>query len=138
MKKSIVAISCMAFMLLFSSAVLAAEFNNHGDGDGEDGVGGTVTITVAGVPGTTTSFTFDSSPKVGISIFTSDTAYAITTANSLTGANNSNGQEYGTLSTASGYAQRDKSTDTGAGPVVTGAADTLPTTGGDWNWQGGS
>ena len=128
MKKSIVAIFCMAFMFIFSSAVLAAEFNN--------GTGGTLTITVANVDGTNNDFTFDSSPSVGLSASTSATAYAITTANSLTGANNNNGQEYGTLSTASGYAQRDKTTDTENGPQATASETTLP--GGDWAWMGGS
>ena len=127
MKKTIVAICCIAFMLSFSSAVFAAEFNNGGDG-------GTLTITVANVDGTSTSFTFASSPKVGISVFTSDNAYAITTANSLT--DTSNGLEYGTLSTATGYALRTKTTARGVGPEDTDAVDTLP--GANWAWQGGS
>ena len=128
MKKSIVAICCMAFMFLFSSAVLAAEFHNT--------PGGTLTITVLNVPGTTTNFTFDASPNVGISVFISDSGYAITTANSLTGADKNNGQEYGTLSTASGYAQRDKTTNAGTGPTTTTAVNALPGT--NWAWLGGS
>ena len=134
MKKTIVAICCIAFMLSFSSAVLAAEFNNNGDGDGEVGVGGTVTITVLNVPGTSTDFTFASSPKVGISVFTSDNAYAITTANSLT--DTGNGLEYGTLSTATGYALRTKTLGRGVGPAPTTVVGALP--GANWAWQGGS
>ena len=132
MKKSIVAISCMAFMLLFSSAVFAITSVTNG-------TGGTLTIDLSGgsVPGTTTNFTFDSSPSVGIAVSTTATAYAITTANSLTGADNNNGQEYGTLSTASGYAQRDKVTNANAGPTVTTSETALPA-GGDWAWMGGS
>ena len=129
MKKSIVAISCMAFMLLFSSAVFAITSVTNG-------TGGTLTINLSGgsVPGTTTNFTFDSSPNVGISVSTTDHDYAITTANSVTGTDN--GQEYGTKSTATGYAQRDKTTAKGTGPAVTTSATALPT--GTWNWQGGS
>ena len=128
MKKSIVAISCMAFMFLFSSAVLATTNANNG-------TGGTLTVTVNNVAATNTNFTFDSSPNVGIAVSTSDTAYAITTANTLTGADNNNGQEYGTLSTASGYAQRDKTTNAGVAPAPTTSETALP--GDNWAWMGG-
>ena len=129
MKKTIVAICCIAFMFSFSSAVFALTNTTNG-------TGGTLTIDLTGgsVPGTTTNFTFDSSPNVGIAVSTTDHDYAITTANSVTGTDN--GQEYGTKSTATGYAQRDKTTAKGTGPVATTSATDLPT--GTWNWQGGS
>ena len=128
MKKTFIAICCIAFMFAFSSTVLAlTDINN--------GTGGTLTITVLNVKGTETDFTFDSSPSVGIATSTTDTDYTITSANSLT--SRTNGQEYGTKSSASGYAQRDKTTDKGTGPVVTSSATALPA-GGTWNWQGGS
>ena len=95
----------------------------------------TVTLTVANVPSTTDPFEFDSSPNVGVTIFTSATAYSITTANTLTGANLDNGLEFGTLSTATGYAQRAKTTNAGVGPAAAAADNALP--GGDWAWMGG-
>ena len=127
MKKTFIAICCIAFMFSFSSAAFATT-STQATGFK------TVTITVAGVTGTDTAFTFNPSPSVGLSITTSDTDYAITSANSLT--SETNGQEYGTKSTATGYAQRDKTTAKGTGPAVTTSATALPT--GTWNWQGGS
>ena len=128
MKKTFIAICCIAFMFSFSSAAFATQSSQADDF-------GTVTITVVGVTGTDTAFTFDPSPSVGLSITTTDADYAITSANSLT--SETNGQEYGTKSTATGYAQRDKTTAKGLGPVATASATALPG-GGDWNWQGGS
>ena len=126
MKKSIVAICCMAFMLAFSSTILASTDKNNG-------TGGTLTITVDNVDGATTNFTFEPSPHVGISTKTTDATYAITTANSVTGKDN--GMEYGTTYSAAGYALKEKTTDAGNGPTAP-SSDTSIGTG--WNWQGGS
>jgi hypothetical protein len=95
----------------------------------------TVTVTTDNVAAATEDFTFDSSPNVGVTIFTTATAYSITTANTLTGLNLENGLEFGTLSTATGYAQRTKTTDAGVGPEAAAADNALP--GSDWAWMGG-
>lgn len=83
--------------------------------------------------------TFDSSPNVSISCFTSNTAYSLAATNILT--NTTVGKSYGTLSVATGYASRDKVAgeygDPGTAVVtVLSAVDAL--TGSDWTWMGGS
>ena len=83
-----------------------------------------------------TSFEYDASPNVGVEIVSTATAYAVSTANMLTGADLENGMEYATLSTSTGYAQRDKQTDSNAGPTAPADENSLPS-GGDWTWMGG-
>lgn len=77
---------------------------------------------------------FDVSPNVEISAYVTVNAYAMTSANTLT--NTDNGLEYGTLSSATGYAQRQKTTDADSGPAAATADNALP--GSDWAWMGGS
>lgn len=92
-----------------------------------------VTITAANVPTATSSFTFDTSPNVSMVIFTSDTAYAIMSANIL--CNTTVGFEYATLSTSTGYAQKQKASAAGAALSALSAV-TMPS--GTWTWMGGS
>ena len=131
MKKTFIAICCIAFMFAFSSTVLATDSEQTKPGD-------PVTIAVTGVDGANT-FTFSPSPRVGVEVKTSASAYALTSANSLT--NQTNGMEYGTYNTATGYALKAKTTDAGTadgcGPTAPTDEDTLGGTG-TWNWQGAS
>jgi len=120
MKKTFIAICCIAFMFSFSSTVFAATTSSQTSTGDQVSVG---------------TLKYNPSPSVGVSVASTDTDYAITTANSLT--DTSNGMEYGTKSTSSGYAQRTKTTNRGTGPEATTDAQALPT-GGTWTWQGGS
>lgn len=84
--------------------------------------------------GTGDTLNFNTSPSVLISIETTATDYAITSANDKT--DTTNGMEYGTLSTATGYAQRTKITEDSSGDVTDPADST--SLDGDWTWMGGS
>ncbi|PXF58667.1 MAG: hypothetical protein C4B58_05855 [Deltaproteobacteria bacterium] len=132
MKKTFIAMCCIAFMFVFSSTVLATTTST------QSSPGEQVSISVTNVSGAT-SFTFDPSPRVGIRVATSESAYAITAANSLTGTDN--GMEYGTYNTATGYALKAKTTAAGTeaanGPTAPTDEDTLGGSG-TWNWQGAS
>jgi len=74
------------------------------------------------------------SPNVEMSFWSTTTDYAVTSANTVTDI--TNGLEYATHNTATGYAQRTKTTDSGTGPApVTGTGvGGLP--GDDWTWMG--
>jgi predicted GNAT superfamily acetyltransferase len=129
MKKTFIAICCIAFILSFSSAAFAADSAQTTPGDQI-----TITTTATGL----SNFAFSPSPRVGVEIKTSASAYALTSANSLTSA--TNGMEYGTKNTAVGYALKTKTTAAGAltanGPTEPTDETTLGGTG--WIWQGAS
>ncbi|MBV5330555.1 MAG: hypothetical protein JZU65_23485 [Chlorobium sp.] len=74
------------------------------------------------------------SPNVEISVWSTTTAYTMTSANIVT--NKTNGSEYGATNLSTGYAQRTKTTDADTGPAATTGEVTLPGTG--WTWMGGS
>jgi len=131
MKKKLISLLCAGSIAAFAATAFAADTPST-----QAANFGLVTVTVAGVPSTTTAFTFSPSPSVGISIIASDTAYSIMSANSLT--DTTNGLEYGTLSSATGYAQGTKTTAAGTGPSTTGQTSTALSTAVTWGWMGGS
>ena len=93
--------------------------------------GGKVTLGAVG-----TQLTYDPSPSVLMSVKASTSAYAIMATNAVT--DKTNGKEYGTVSTATGYAQRTKTVDAATAVPVPKDETTLPTTNGAWTWMGGS
>ena len=98
--------------------------------------GGVVTVTVANVPTTTTNFTYQPSPNVRLHIESNASNYAITAANDLT--TTANGNEYGTTSAATGYAQRTKTVAPGTDIPAPSAADPSALPGTGWGWVGGA
>jgi hypothetical protein len=128
MKTIVMTISIVAVIFMAVPAAFAASATQSDT---------TVTITSTG---NEPDFEYDASPSVAVKIITDATAYAITTANMLTGTDQGNGLEFGTLSTSTGYAQREKTTESGTvwgtnGPEAPTAVDALPGSG--WIWQGG-
>jgi hypothetical protein len=130
MKKILSLISLFIILLVAAPMAFAAESE-------QELPDVTVTVPTDNVPAASEDFTFDSSPNVGVTIFTSATAYSITTANTLTGSNLENGLEFGTLATATGYAQRTKTTIAGQGPQAADADNDLPEGENEWQWMGG-
>ncbi|RJQ70875.1 MAG: hypothetical protein C4519_19915 [Desulfobacteraceae bacterium] len=126
MKKIFICTTCLLAMLFAISPTAFADDSSQ--------TGVRISLTVDNVAGTSDPFIFDASPNVGLTVFTSDTAYSITAANNKT--NEANGLEYGTLSSATGYAQRTKTTAASQGPEAADSATVLP--GSDWAWMGGS
>ena len=88
----------------------------------------------AGTAGPAT-VTFTPSPSVELTLFSTVTGYAISSANTLT--NTTNGMEYATHHEATGYAQRTKTTDPGKGPAAVTAVGLAGVPGGGWVWMGG-
>ena len=117
---------------LFALSLLTAPAIVFGAADTLNGTGNTVGDGTHANGGP--DLTFDVSPNVEISVYVTTTAYAMTSANTLT--DTTNGLEYGTTSGSTGYAQRPKTTAAGTGPAATTAATALP--GADWAWMGGS
>jgi hypothetical protein len=128
MKKTLSTIGIFLLCMGTTVASYGAATNN--------GKGGTLTVTDAtattltGGPG----LTFNSSPNVSIVSFTTKTAYAIETTNILT--DTTNGMEYYTLSSATGYWQKEKTTAVDTALSALTSATAAPT--GTWTAIGGS
>ncbi len=130
MKKKLLSCLCICFLVAASESAFAAA------GDSSQ-VGTTVTVGQTAA----TSLTYNASPSVSMNVKATTSAYSIETANILT--TKTNGQEYGTKSTSSGYAQRNKTTASGTsltanGPTVAAQTATSLDTGTAWTWMGGS
>jgi len=125
MKKKLLTCICLCLFTAVSECAFAAA--------GDSSQSGT-TVTVGETAAT--ELTYNASPSVSMNVVASKTAYSIMAANSLT--DKTNGLEYGTLSTATGYAQGQKTTDAGSGPSTNG--QTASAISGDvtWTWMGGS
>ncbi len=131
MKKKLLSCLCICFLVAASESAFAAV----AVGDSSQ-VGTTVTVGTA-----PTSLIYNASPSVSMNVKATTSAYSIETANILT--TTTNGQEYGTKSTSSGYAQRNKTTDSGTalntnGPTVAAQTAVLLDTSAAWTWMGGS
>jgi len=129
MKAILITISIVATIFMALPAAFAASATQS-----------STTVTITSTDTNMPDFEYDASPSVTVKIITDATAYSITTANMLTGADDENGLEFGTLSSATGYAQREKTTDSGTvwgtnGPEAPTVVDALPGSG--WLWQGG-
>lgn len=81
------------------------------------------------------TITFNPSPNVELSLFSTTVGYAITSANTLT--NTTNGMEYATHHEATGYAQRTKTTAAQKGPAAAIAVGRAGVPGDGWTWMGG-
>ena len=98
--------------------------------------------TTAGTPGmltvgatATTQLTYNPSPNVAMNVVNTTSQYSIMAANILT--DTTNGIEYGTLNTSTGYGQGTKTTGVGEGPSATGqTATSVPAS--ITTWMGGS
>lgn len=125
MKKTLSVLGAFLLCAGTATVTLGADASNNG-------TGGTLTMTdvTAGFP----PLTFTSSPNVSIATYAIDTAYAIMTTNTLT--DTTNGMEYGTLSTDTGYSQRAKSID--AATAIKGPTNEVTLSGSDWVAIGGS
>lgn len=129
MKKKILICLCICSLIGVSASAFAADVTSSQTG---------TTVTVGAAP---TQLTYNASPSVSVSVIASTTAYSIMAANILT--DTTNGLQYGTLSTATGYAQGPKTTDSGSdlttnGPSTTGQSSTAIATDVTWTWMGGS
>lgn len=124
MKKYLVPIICVGFVLLCTTASMAGTTTLNSGNSTLTNNNGTM-----GGP----ALTYNTSPSVEISVTTSASDYAITSANTKTGTDN--GMEYGVLATTTGYAQRQKTTAKDSGPEATTSATALP--GSSWHWMGG-
>lgn len=136
MKNIFIAVSILAafFILTPTAFGQTADANETASSQAEGST--TVVMTVANVEGTTDNFEYDCSPNVGVDILAGSTAFALTSANALLGADKETGSEYGVLSVSPGYAMRDKTTDVGVAAEAPTSTDALP--GGSWAWMGGS
>ena len=126
MKKILTIMFALMFMIspaVVFGAAQTLDSDNTTIGDGSHANGGP-------------DLTFNVSPNVEMSVYVTTTDYAITSANTQTDTDN--GMEYGVLSTSTGYAQRQKSTDKTEGPETVTSATSLPSGGGTWAWMGGS
>jgi hypothetical protein len=124
MKKAL-AIVCFIAVLFLAAAPSAFAVASATDG--------TLTLPTTNVTGAPPSFTFKTSPNVRIDCVLTATNYGIVTTNDKT--DTTNGQEFGVLSTSTGYALRTKTVAVNtAAPTPTALA--LPGTG--WGWMGGS
>ncbi len=127
MKKKFIACFCLCFLIGISESAFAAAGDSS---QASTTAGGRVTVgETAG-----TQLTFDPSPSVLIAVKATTSAYAMKTANAVT--DTSNGKEYGTLSSATGYAQRTKSVAAATAIVAPTSATALGGT--TWTWLGGS
>ena len=124
MKKYLIPIICVSFILSYAAISLAGTTTLNGTTSAITNTNGTM-----GGP----SLTYNVSPSVEMSVTTSASDYAITSANTKTGTDN--GMEYGVLATTTGYAQRQKTTAKDSGPAATSSATALP--GSSWHWMGG-
>ncbi len=131
--RKIISILCAGSLLASAAIVSVAAAADTSSGQTNFGI---VTIPTTNVPSASNSFTYSPSPNVGMNILSSATAYSIMAANSVT--NTTNGMEYGTLNTATGYAQGTKTTLAGKGPSTTGQTSTTLSTDVTWGWMGGS
>lgn len=136
MKKILIGTCLLAMMYFVATPMAFADETSHSD----PSTTVTLTIDTSHVLGAVQNFTFGTSPNVCIYATTNGTAYAISAANTKTDQNN--GLEYGTLSTATGYAQKTKTTGAGSGaaygPEATTSPADLPGGSTSWAWMGGS
>ncbi len=130
MKKKFLAYLCVcaSSLLLAGGTSYAAATSSS---QASSTAGGLVTLGVATAGGV---LTFNPSPNVLIDIASTANSYAIQTANTVT--DTTNGMEYGTLSTASGYAQRTKTAD--ASTAIAPPSSDTALSGSGWKWMGGS
>ncbi len=124
MKKYLIPIICFSFIFSWATISLAGTTTLNSSTSSITNTNGTM-----GGP----SLTYNVSPSVEMSVTTSASDYAITSANTKTGTDN--GMEYGVLATTTGYAQRQKTTAKDSGPAATSSATDLP--GSSWHWMGG-
>jgi len=129
MKKTISYIVAATTMFAFMTPAFATTSSQSAAGE-------VVTITVTNVTTTSTDFTYRPSPNVWLNIESNPSNYGITAANDLT--TTSNGNEYGTLSKSTGYAQRNKTVAPGNNIPKPTANDPSALPGSGWGWVGGS
>lgn len=129
MKKSYMMTICILAMMTAPSVVFAADVT--------DAITtATPTITNRGASNTAVagpaSITFDPSPNVTLSLYSTILGYAVTSTNTLTST--TNGMEYAAHHEATGYAQRPKVATTIEAPTGIGLGGLTDT---DWVWMGG-
>ena len=122
--------------LITAGCVFALTTPSFATTSSQSNPGDVVTVTVNNVTTTTTDFTYLPSPNVRLHIESNASNYAITAANDLT--TTANGNEYGTTSAATGYAQRTKTVDAGSDIPAPSAADPSALPSGGWGWVGSS